>query len=139
MSIRTDQEMAQDDDWFLPKVGLIAVTKKGRRSKVQPKMDTSARLDPFRAEVRLLQVAVEIEGKMVVLVIELCRVSLISSSWHVELLTVGHNLSFDAKMLIANGVKEGVRRTRVRRRPRTSAPVPTNFSPAKPASVFPFG
>jgi hypothetical protein len=91
MSIRTDQEMAQDDDgclphslrggWyrvgsykhggarcgrsaadlrshndalFLAKARLIAGTKKGRRSKVQLRMDTSAGLDPLRvAEVRL--------------------------------------------------------------------------------------
>jgi hypothetical protein len=50
---------------FLPIAWPIAVTKEGRRSKVQPRMDTSAGLDPFRAEVRLLQVAAEIEGRMV--------------------------------------------------------------------------
>jgi hypothetical protein len=41
-------------------------------------MDTSAGLDPFRAEVRLLQVAAEIDGRMVVLVIDLRHVPLSS-------------------------------------------------------------
>ena len=46
---------------FLPKAWPIVVTKDGRRSKLQAKMDTSPALDPFRAEIRLLQVAAEIE------------------------------------------------------------------------------
>jgi DNA polymerase I-like protein with 3'-5' exonuclease and polymerase domains len=92
---------------FLPIVWPIAVTKEGRRSKVQPSMDTSAGLDPFRAEVRLLQVAAEIEGRMVVLVIDLRHVPLSSPAlaplWCCKL--IGHNLSFDLKMLMAKGVQ----------------------------------
>ena len=49
---------------FLPAVWPIAVTKDGRRSKLQAKMDTSPALDPFRAEVRLLQVAAEIDRRI---------------------------------------------------------------------------
>ena len=70
-------------------------------------MDTSAGLDPFRAEVRLLQVAAEIEERMVVLVIDLRHVPLGSPAlaplWCCKL--VGHNLGFDVKMLMANGVQ----------------------------------
>jgi DNA polymerase I-like protein with 3'-5' exonuclease and polymerase domains len=92
---------------FLPVAWPIAVTKDGRRSKVQVTTDTSAALDPFRAEVRLLQVAAEIEASTVALVIDLRRVPLGSPAlaplWHCRL--VGHNLSFDAKMLAANGVQ----------------------------------
>ena len=70
-------------------------------------MDTSAGLDPFRAEVRLLQAAAEIEGRIVVLVIDLRHVPLGSSAlaplWSCKL--VGHNLGFDVKMLMANGVQ----------------------------------
>ena len=91
---------------YLPKAWPIAVTKDGRRSKLQPKMDTSPGLDPFRAEVRLLQIAAEIDGKTVVLVIDLRRVPLSSPAlaplWRCKI--IGHNLSFDAKMLIASGV-----------------------------------
>jgi DNA polymerase I len=92
---------------FLPVAWPIAVTKDGRRSKVQVIMDTSLALDPFRAEVRLLQVAAEIKGRMVALVIDLRRVPLGSPAlapvWDCRL--VGHNVSFDAKMLAANGVR----------------------------------
>jgi ribonuclease D len=74
---------------------------------MQVKMDTSAALDPFRAEVRLLQAAAEIEGRMVVLVIDLRQVSLRSPAlaplWGCKL--IGHNLGFDVKMLVANGVQ----------------------------------
>jgi len=70
-------------------------------------MDTSAALDPFRAEVRLLQVAGEVGGRMVALVIDLRQVPLASPAlaplWCRRL--VGHNLSFDAKMVAANGVE----------------------------------
>ena len=61
---------------FLPKAWPIVVTKDGTRSKLQTKMDTSPALDPFRAEIRLLQVASEIECQTVVLVIDLRRVPL---------------------------------------------------------------
>ena len=92
---------------FLPIAWPIAVTKEGRRSKVQPRMDTSAGLDPFRAQLRLLQVATEIEGGMVVLVIDLHHVPLSSAAlaplWCCQL--IGHNLSFDVKMLMAKGVQ----------------------------------
>jgi DNA polymerase I-like protein with 3'-5' exonuclease and polymerase domains len=91
---------------FLPIAWPIAVTKKGRRSKAQPRMDTSAALDPFRAEVRLLQVAAEIEGRMVVLVIDLRCVPLSSALaplWCCKV--VGHNLSFDVKMLMPKDVQ----------------------------------
>jgi hypothetical protein len=92
---------------FLPVRWPIAITRDGRRSKVQAAMDTSAALDPFRAEVRLLQVAAEIDRRTVALVIDLRRVPLESLAlaplWHQKL--VGHNLSFDAKMLMANGVE----------------------------------
>jgi DNA polymerase-1 len=92
---------------FLPLAWPIAVTKDGRRSKVRVTTDTSAALDPFRAEVRLLQVAAKIESRTVALVIDLRRVPLGSSAlaplWCCRL--VGHNLSFDAKMLAANGVQ----------------------------------
>ena len=91
---------------FLPKAWPITVTKDGRRSKLQAKMDTSPALDPFRAEVRLLQVAGAIDCRMVVLVIDLRHVPLNSSAlaplWRCKM--IGHNLSFDAKMLAANGV-----------------------------------
>ena len=92
---------------FLPKAWPIAVTKDGRRSKLQATRDTSPALDPFRAEVRLLQVAVEIECRIVVLVIDLRHAPLNSPAlaplWRCKL--IGHNLSFDAKMLAANGVQ----------------------------------
>jgi DNA polymerase I len=92
---------------FLPAEWPINVTKDGRRSKVQAIVDTSAALDPFRAEVRLLQVAAQIGGSMVALVIDLRRVPLNSPAlaplWRCRL--VGHNISFDAKMLAANGVR----------------------------------
>ncbi|WP_336485190.1 hypothetical protein [Methylobacterium nigriterrae] len=91
---------------FLPVLRPIAITKDGRSAKTQPALDTSAALDPFRAEVRLLQVAGEIEGRTVALVIDLRRVPLGSDAlapiWKCTL--VGHNLSFDAKMLMANGI-----------------------------------
>ena len=92
---------------FLPVAWPIAITKDGRRSKMQVPMDTSAGLDPFRAEVRLLQAAAEIEGRIVVLVIDLRHVPLGSPAlaplWCCKL--VGHNLGFDVKMLMANGVQ----------------------------------
>ena len=91
---------------FLPKAWPITVTKDGRRSKLQATMDTSPALDPFRAEVRLLQVAGAIDCRMVVLVIDLRHVPLSSPAlaplWRCKM--IGHNLSFDAKMLVANGV-----------------------------------
>ena len=91
---------------FLPTAWPIVVTKDGRRSKLQAKMDTSSALDPFRAEIRLLQIAAEIEGRKVVLVIDLRHVPLGSPAlaplWCCKM--IGHNLSFDAKMLVANGV-----------------------------------
>ena len=91
---------------FLPKAWPIAVTKDGRRSKLQATKDTSSALDPFRAEVRLIQVAAEIDSRTMVLVIDLRRVPLNSPTlaplWRCKL--IGHNLSFDAKMLMANGV-----------------------------------
>jgi len=91
---------------FLPTAWPIVVTKDGRRSKLQAKMDTSSALDPFRAEIRLLQIAAEIEGRKVVLVIDLRHVPLGSPAlaplWRCKM--IGHNLSFDAKMLVANGV-----------------------------------
>jgi DNA polymerase-1 len=77
----------------------ISITNDGRRSQVQTVMDTSAALDPFRAEVRLLD-------RTVALVIDLRRIPLASSTlapiWRHKL--VGHNLSFDIKMLLANGI-----------------------------------
>jgi len=92
---------------FLPVAWPIAITKDGRRSKIQMAMETFAALDPFRAEVRLLQVAAEIEGRMLVLVIDLRNVPLGSPAlaplWCCKL--VGHNLGFDVKMLMANGVE----------------------------------
>ena len=92
---------------FLPSLWPIAITKDGHPAKTQPAMDTSAALDPFRAEIRLLQVAGEIEGRFVALVIDLRRVPLGSEAlapiWKRRL--VGHNLSFDAKMLMANGIE----------------------------------
>jgi DNA polymerase I-like protein with 3'-5' exonuclease and polymerase domains len=92
---------------FLPVAWPIAITKDGRRSKMQVPMDTSAGLDPFRAEVRLLQAAAEIEGRIVVLVIDLRHVPLRSPAltplWCCKL--VGHNLGFDVKMIMANGVQ----------------------------------
>jgi DNA polymerase I-like protein with 3'-5' exonuclease and polymerase domains len=91
---------------YLPKAWPIAVTKDGRRSKLQPKMDTSPGLDPFRAEVRLLQIAAEIDSKIAVLVIDVRQVPLgspvLAPLWRCKV--NGHNLSFDAKMLLANGV-----------------------------------
>jgi DNA polymerase I-like protein with 3'-5' exonuclease and polymerase domains len=91
----------------MPAAWPIAVTKDGRRSRVQPVMDTSAALDPFRAEVRLLQVAAQIGERMVALVVDLRGVPLGSSAlmplWGCRL--VGHNIGFDAKMLAANGVQ----------------------------------
>ena len=90
---------------YLTKAWSITVTKDGRHSKIQPKIDASPGLDPFRAEVRLLQIAAEIDSKTVVLVIDLRRVPLGSPAlaplWRCKL--IGHNLSFDAKMLVANG------------------------------------
>jgi hypothetical protein len=92
---------------FLSEAWPIAITKDGRRSKMQVPMDTSAGLDPFRAEVRLLQAAAEIEGRMVVLVIDLRHVPLRSPAlaplWCCKL--IGHNLGFDVKMLMANRVQ----------------------------------
>jgi DNA polymerase I-like protein with 3'-5' exonuclease and polymerase domains len=92
---------------FLPPAWPIRLTKDGRRSKVQKIMDTSAALDPFRAEIRLLQVAAQIGGRMVVLVIDLRRVPLgsraLASLWDCRL--VGHNIGFDFKILAANGVR----------------------------------
>ena len=92
---------------FLPTEWPVAVTKDGRRSKVQEIMDTSAALDPFRAEIRLVQVAAQIKGKIVVLVIDLRRVPLGSPAlarlWNCRL--VGHNIGFDAKILAANNVR----------------------------------
>jgi DNA polymerase I-like protein with 3'-5' exonuclease and polymerase domains len=74
---------------------------------MQTAKDTSAALDPFRAEVRLLQVASEIQGRTVALVIDLRQVPLGSPAlaplWQRTL--VGHNLSFDVKMLTANGIQ----------------------------------
>ena len=64
---------------FLPKAWPITITKHGRRSKLQATMDTSPALDPFRAEVRLLQVAGAIDCRIVVLVIDLRHVPLRSS------------------------------------------------------------
>ena len=91
---------------FLPKAWPIAVTKDGRRSKLQATRDTSPALDPFRAEIRLLQVAAEIDSRTVALVIDLRHVPLSSAAlaplWRCKM--IGHNLSFDAKMLAANGV-----------------------------------
>ncbi|WP_336491300.1 DNA polymerase [Methylobacterium nigriterrae] len=91
---------------FLPVLRPITITKDGHPAKTQPVLDTSAALDPFRAEVRLLQVAAEIDGRMAALVIDLRRVPLGSGAlvpiWKCTL--VGHNLSFDSKMLLANGV-----------------------------------
>ena len=91
---------------FLPKAWPIAVTKDGGRSKLQVAKDTFPALDPYRAEVRLLQVAAEIECRIVVLVIDLRHVPLSSTAlaqlWRCKM--IGHNLSFDAKMLAANGV-----------------------------------
>jgi DNA polymerase-1 len=91
---------------YLAKAWPIVVTKDGRRSKLQTKMDLSPGLDPFRAEIRLLQIAAGIDGKTAVLVIDLRRVSLGSAAlaplWRCQM--IGHNLSFDAKMLLANGV-----------------------------------
>lgn len=91
---------------FLPTLRPILLTKDGHVAKLQPSFDTLAALDPFKAEVRLLQVAGEIDGRMVAMVIDLRRVPLNSAAllpiWKQRL--VGHNLSFDAKMLVANGV-----------------------------------
>ena len=92
---------------FLPIAWPIAVTKDGRRSKLQATGDTLPALDPFRAEVRLLQVAAEIDSRMVAFVIDLRHVPLRSPAltplWRRKM--IGHNLSFDAKMLAANGVQ----------------------------------
>jgi DNA polymerase I len=92
---------------FLPTRWPIKITKDGQRSKIQNTMDTSAALDPFRAEVRLLQVAAEIGGRVVALVFDLRHVPLASPSlaplWRCRL--VGHNVSFDAKMLLANRIE----------------------------------
>ena len=64
--------------------------------------DAGAALDPLKAEVRLLQIATESKA----LVINLRKVPLsspaLSPVWRCAL--VGHNLSFDIKMLMANGV-----------------------------------
>ena len=65
---------------FLPLMWPIAITNDGRRSQVQTLMNTSAALDPFRAEVRLLQIAGEIGGRTIALVIDLRRVPLASPS-----------------------------------------------------------
>ena len=65
---------------FLPKAWPIAVTKDGRRSKLQASRDTLPALDPFRAEIRLLQVAGEIDSRTVVLFIDLRHVPLSSSA-----------------------------------------------------------
>ena len=91
----------------LPVQWPIIITKDGRRSKLQPAMDLSAALDPFRAELRMLQIAGELNGQMAALVIDLRRVPLASPAlaplWRCKL--VGHNLSFEAKMLTANGIE----------------------------------
>ena len=91
----------------LPVQWPIAITKHGRRSKLQPIMDTSVALDPFRAELRLLQIAAELGGRMVALVIDLRRVPLacpaLAPLWRCEL--IGHKLGFEAKMLMANGLE----------------------------------
>jgi DNA polymerase I len=90
----------------LPVQWPIAITQDGRRSKLQPIMDTRAALDPFQAELRLLQIAADIGGRIVALVIDLRRVPVTSPVlaplWRCRL--VGHNLSFEAKMLLANGI-----------------------------------
>jgi len=105
-SLGLDVETAPRPE-FLPIQWPIAITKDGRRSKTQAAMDTSTALDPFRAEVRLLQVAAEIGGRWLALVIDLRQVPLSSPAlaplWQKKL--VGHNLSFDAKMLMENGIK----------------------------------
>jgi DNA polymerase I len=92
---------------FLPAQWPIKITKEGQRSKLQNTINTAAALDPFRAEVRLLQVAAETGGRTIALVFDLRRVPLRSAAltplWHCK--HVGHNLSFDAKMLLANGVE----------------------------------
>jgi len=92
---------------FLPAEWPITVTQDGRRAKVQQIMDTSAALNPFRAEIRLLQVAAQIGDRVVVLVIDLRRVPLGSPAlarvWNCRL--IGHNISFDAKVLAANRVR----------------------------------
>ena len=92
---------------FLPVMWPISITNDGLRSRVQTVMDTSAALAPYRAEVRLLQVAGDVAGRTVALVIDLRRVPLASPAlapiWRHKL--VGHNLSFDIKMLMANGIE----------------------------------
>jgi DNA polymerase I-like protein with 3'-5' exonuclease and polymerase domains len=92
---------------FLPVLWPIAITKDGRRSMVQPVMDASAGLDPFRAEIRLLQIAAEIDGRAVSVVIDIRGVPITSPAleplWKCRL--IGHNLSFDAKMLLAHGIE----------------------------------
>jgi DNA polymerase I len=101
-----DIESAPPRD-HLPVQWPIAITKDGRRSKLQPIMDTSVAFDPFRAELRLLQIAAELGGQMLALVIDLRRVPLacpaLAPLWRSEL--VGHNLGFEAKMLMANGIE----------------------------------
>src|SRR5262249_22871443 len=72
-TLGVDRETAPRPE-FLPVAWPIAITKDGRRSKIQMAMETFAALDPFRAEVRLL--AAEIEGRMLVLVIDLRNVPL---------------------------------------------------------------
>ena len=101
-----DLETAPRPD-AMPAEWPIAVTKDGRRSRVQSVLDTSAALDPFRAKARLLQVAAQIGKRMVALVVDLRGVPLGSSAlmplWDCRL--IGHNLGFDAKVLAANGVQ----------------------------------
>ena len=91
---------------FLPKAWPIAVTKDGRRSKLQAKMDTSPALDPFRAEVRLLQVAARSIAEWWCSSSTCdtfrCSSPALAPLWRCKM--IGHNLSFDAKMLVANGV-----------------------------------
>ena len=105
----TEERAAEQVSRICSSAGMLGldVETAGKRSKVQAAMDTSAALDPFRAEVRLLQVAAEVDRRTVALVIDLRRVPLESPAlaplWHQKL--VGHNLSFDAKMLMANGVE----------------------------------
>jgi DNA polymerase-1 len=79
-------------------IGLDIETAPRRAYRAEPE----AALDPLKSEVRLLQIATESRA----LVIDLRKVPPSSPSlapvWGQTL--VGHNLSFDAKLLMANGV-----------------------------------